>query len=365
MTWLANHRESEKLASNAELAWREGRHTEAQILYSRAAAAEDRALDALDPSKARTLGISAVSAASLYYKASEFMRAEQIAAHWLPRGIPGFAKDQLRTLLQSVWAEQVRDQSQAGFVPGQVLVSVRGGEVVQGGAPLDLITDKMRTIESIFHRTAEFLTGVAHRTRGQPSRIIQVSCRPWLFQAAAGSYQFAVAVQEQKQLGPVENPLQPERVADCFVTVLRAGVDVSDGRFAEVIPDSDYRNTFLKLTRNLAPQGKACESIEIGTAGEPNPVRLDAGVRKTLTRAIRNVGTDLEAEQQEALNGTLRALHLDNDWLELAVEGASQRVDGVGEQVDDVIGPMVNKPVVVHVAVRRGKKNFLDIEPDD
>jgi hypothetical protein len=68
MTWLEHHQESERLAAEAEVASRAGDRSRAAGLYAQAAAAEARALDALDPAKARTLGISAVSAVSLYFR---------------------------------------------------------------------------------------------------------------------------------------------------------------------------------------------------------------------------------------------------------------------------------------------------------
>lgn len=366
MSWLQHHREGEQLASEAEVCWREGRQEAAQRLYLRAADAEERAIAALDRSKTRTLGISVVSAASLYYKACEYERAEEVAARWLPDQIPGFAKDQLRALLQSVWSELVRGEANARFAQGQVLISVRGGEVVQGGAPLDLITEKMKAVASIYYRTAEFLANVSHRTRGLPSRAIQESCRPWLFQAAAGSYQFAVAVQESRQGELFDNPIQPDKVADCFLSILRAGIDDPNGRLAEIVPDSDYRSTFLKLTRNLAPRGNACESIEIRSADEPKALMLDSEAREGLSKTIRNLKTDhVATDHPDTLRGTLRALHLDRDWIELMIQDDLVKVQGVGEQVDDVIGPMVNKHVVVHVVTRGGKAHFVDIEPDD
>ena len=363
MSWLEHHRASERLASEAEVASRNDQRESARGLYLRAAQAEAQAIEALDPSKARTLGISAVSAASLYFKATKCDEAESLAARWLAGPVPSSAKHQLRLLLESVWAERVRQQTPSAFAPGQVLVSVRGGEVVHGGAPLDLITSKMKTVESIYHRTAEFLTGVDHRRRGQPSRPIQESCRPWLFQAAPGSYQFAVAVQG-KQPQMFDDPLSPDKIADCFLSVLRAGIDDPDGEFLEVVPDPDYRSTFLKLTRNLAPHGEACESIALRVADDRRHVTLDSQVRDGLTRSIRKLRTDSPSpDEEETISGTLRTLHLDRDWLEVSVDdGRLLRVHGVGEQVDDVIGPMVNKAVAVHVISNDGKHRFVDIE---
>ena len=366
MSWLEHHGESERLASQAQLARREGGRQDAEDLYLRAAEAEVRAIAELNPSKARTLGISAVSAASLYYKAAQYARAEEIAARWLGEAIPSFAKDQLRSLLQSVWAEKVRAETMAGFAPGQVLVTVSGGEVVHGGAPLDLITSKIKTVESLYHRTAEFIADIRHRKRGQPSKQIQEICRPWLFQAAAGSYQFAVAVQEKSQLEMFDNPLSTDRVADCFLSVLRAGIGDPDDGLSEIVPDQEYRSTFLKLTRNLAPRGRGCERVEIRSADDSDAVRLDPEVRQDLTGAIRRLNTNSSATgERNTLNGVLRALHLDKDWLEVAVDDEHIKVHGVGEQVDDVIGPMVNKPVAVLVVKKNGKNNFVDIERND
>ena len=47
-------------------------------------------------------------------------------------------------------------------------------------------------------------------------------------------------------------------------------------------------------------------------------------------------------------------------------DGTSVRCEGAGSSVDDVLGPLVNRPVIVR-ARRRGiarKLHLVDIEPD-
>ena len=368
MSWIKHHESSERLASQAQVAAQEGRRDEAQALYARAADAEENAISALDPSKVRTLGISAVSAVSLHYKANQLTHAETAAIRLLGiDALPAFARDELRFLLQSVWSERVRDDAGARFAPGQVLISVQGGEIVPGGAPLDLIADKVKTVQSIFHRVAEFMNGLKHRIRGAPSREIQESCRPWLFQTAPGSYQFAVAIQEEYQpdlFGP--GLPSPRDIADCFLRILRVGIEDPEEGFAEVVPPSDYRRTFLKLTRNLAPDGKTCNRLDIRSPDESQAISLDSDVRQSLGRIIRNTGqgTETPAARREPLHGILRALHLDRDWIELTVGNEHLRITSVGEEVDDVLGPLVNKPVIVYVSIVEEKRKFLDIELD-
>ena len=347
---------------------RDGQGQKARELYARAADAEQRAVADLDAAKTRTFGISSVSTVSLYYKATMFERAEEIACRWLPTELlPDFAKEQLRNLLQSIWSEQTRKKAPVRFEPGQVLVSVRGGEIVSGGAPLDLIVEKVKTVQSLFHRTAEFLSGFVHRRRGAPGKNIQDSCRPWLFQAAPGSYQFAVAIQKEYQQNLFEPALpSPAEVSYCFLQILQAGIEDPEEGLAEVVPNVDYRRTFLKLTRNLAPDGKRCKQLDVRAAGDSRPISLDADVRQELGQLIR--GTNREDEtrdvEPETLHGVLRAVHLDKDWLEIAAEeGSSRRVYAVGEEVDDVLGPLVNRPVIVYVKQIAGKNRFLDIEP--
>jgi hypothetical protein len=59
----------------------------------------------------------------------------------------------------------------------------------------------------------------------------------------------------------------------------------------------------------------------------------------------------------------LRAVDLDRDFLVVAVDEKALQVAGLGDAMDDIIGPMVNKRVKVH-AIRRatGQLRFRDIE---
>src|SRR5690606_13998579 len=129
-------------------------------------------------------------------------------------------------------------------------------------------------------------------------------------------------------------------------------------------PDPVYRTTFLKLTRNLAPTGKSFESIELRSAGESRPVSLGVEARTNIRKALK---TDKEEPQEagaatEDLCGTLRAVHLDRDWLDVMINGVSTRIIGLKDDIDDVIGPMVNRTVVVRATLAGGKYQYVDIE---
>ncbi len=366
MTWAELHSESERLAIEAELSLRTRNKSKAIELYKRAAEIERRAFDLLDVSKARTRGITAISAVALWYKAGEYVLAEQLAYSVLADArVPDFARDELRTLVQAIWTENSKQKAGVTFLPGQVMVSVKGGEVVTGGAPLDLVVDKVQTIQSMFYRTIEFLRGDSLRRVGRPSKELQETCRPWLFQSAPGSYQFSVAIQKPTQTDFFKQDIEPERVAQHFLEIVSASSGDDIAKLQQLVPDDSYRSTFLKLTRNLAPTGKTFDSIELRASGEMKPVSLGVDARTNINQQLKKKATVESASNEvfEELRGTLRALHLDKDWLDVVVDGVSVHVEGLQDAVDDVIGPMVNRPVVVRVIRKSQKKiKFLDIE---
>src|SRR5437867_13358892 len=92
--------------------------------------------------------------------------------------------------------------------------------------------------------------------------------------------------------------------------------------------------------------------------------------RKAINDTIRKHTPSLAAEGEGdavKLEGILRAVHLDQDWLEVTiVDGGEQHIKvwQTGEAIDDVVGPMVNRRVTVDaVRAPNGKHIFKDIQP--
>lgn len=371
MSWTSLHKSSEEFAAEAHIALRSGDSSGARQLFERAALAETEAFERLAPDKPRTFGIIAVSAVALWYKAGELAKSEELAYRALSRGgLPSFALDQLRSLLQSVWNEQARKQAGLTFVPGQVIVSVKGGEVVSGGAPLDLVVEKVQTVQALFYRTAEFLRNLPLRRRGPPTRDIQELCRPWLFQSVPGSYQFAVAIQGPRQADLFEQSQpEPHEVASAFLSILRVSAEDPEQGLAQVVPDKDYRATFLKLTRNLAPSGRLFSQLEVRPSDDTRSIVLSPESRKLISETLRREQpSEIPSAGSRAvtLHGVLRALDLNKDWLEITVDGQNVHIAGVGDAVDDVIGPMVNHQVTVQTVIdAKGRYHFRDVEIDE
>ena len=365
MTWLEYHRRSERYASDAEVFALHGDEIRAQQLYAKAAEAEELALSEIGVDKPRTYGVTAVSTVALYFKATEWSAAQTLAYRCLGSGhLPEFAWGQVEDLLDSIKMRQVG----IDFDNTHMLVSARGGEIVTGGAPWDLILPKIENMVALLYRTTEYMKNCPHRRRGRPSKEIQESYQPWLFQTAPGSYQFAVSLQQIRQLSMFDDDIQPKQVTDRLFGILQACATSPREELTKVVPDDDYRGTFLKLTRDLAPTKKGrFTQLDIRAASEAHPIILRSDIRHTISGVLREKLMPPPDTQKKDIRGVLRALHLDRDWIEVVThEGAeSCRIDRAGDEVDDRIGPMVNRPVVVQVAQVGERLNFIDIEADE
>ncbi|GEM_PF-6311734 len=108
MSWEHHHSASEILASAAEALKRLGEAQRARDLYKSAAEEEMLALDQVDKTKARTLGVTAVSATALFYKAGDHQAAKNLANQFLNQSsIPLFAREQLGEILELLDGELI------------------------------------------------------------------------------------------------------------------------------------------------------------------------------------------------------------------------------------------------------------------
>jgi hypothetical protein len=369
--WLTQHRRSEEFAARAHELLRHGDGSGAEASFRQAADAEEQALSLIDESKPRTLGIAAVSAVSLWYKGKDFDRASVLAHRCLARlAIVGGARDQLDDLLLTLYNERDKQRMSSQFLPGSVTVSVRGGEVLRGAAPLELIVEKVRTLQSIFFRVVEWQSKKPLRTRGGPTSDVCSSFEPWLVQEAPGSFQFSVAVKVNGQMDLFKaERLEAADIAKKFLdVVMTIATDTTGQASKELIPEDDYRGTFRKLIRNLTPTRGTFESMVISSKDRDGTfVALDDSTRPRLASVLKAEQAkpdDAAGETPAEFTGVLRALDLDKDWLKVeGNDGQQVEVKKLSQAVDDLIGPMVNKRVTVRaIKTQKGELRFSDIE---
>ena len=366
MSWLDHHQRSEWYAAKAEAFVREGDARRAEEFYALAAEKEVHGLEAVATDKPRTYGVTAVSAVSLYFKASDWDNARALAHRCLGSGriVEKSAVHQLENLLDSIRYRQAG----LDLDSAQMLVSAKGGDIQMGGAPLDLVMAKTQKMNTFIYRTAELMKDIPHRKRGGPDKEILETYQPWLIQAPPGSYQFTVALQQTRLLDLAGPPTPPQQIMDRLFGIIYVCATSPWEGLPKEVPDDEYADTFLKLTRDLAPTAKGrFTQLHIQARPADTPIILRSEIRDNINDVFKEKRTSQDGENEEDIHGILRALHLDKDWIEVVTPDGREtfKIDGAGEEVDDRIGPMVNHLVVVQTKRRGQKLTFIDIEAEE
>jgi hypothetical protein len=369
----AEHEEAQELSALAELARRSGQRELARERYLRAAELEKVAFEQLPKDRPRSRGILAVSYAALLFKAAEYDRVEAAICSLLFLVDPPF-QDQLRELLQVSWDERQLASQKLQYSDDEILVALRGGEIGMGSAPAEIATRYMNGVHSLAYRAAEFDAGLDLRTKGMPTQPIQNFLQARATQPSAGSYRFSVRFVEPAQadlLSNIRPHPNPQRVSRVVLEVLKAIQGADRTSLEQLVPRPEYRLALTKLGRNLVPGGISLTEVEVRTA-EDSPdqaVRLDASHKKRANQAIKEMlpADPGAGSEEQTIDGILRGVSLDRSWLEVrSPDGSAKKIRTGPYELDDVIGPMVNRKVRARIRHVRGSRKaeprLVDIE---
>ena len=302
--------------------------------------------------------------------ADDFGTAERLAhTHLADERLLPFAHDDLKDLLQTIWDEQAKEREGTSLVEGDIHVTLRGNQIFRGAAPLGIVEGSLKRMVAIFMRVAEHEIGLPYRLRGGPPKEIVDDYQPWILQSAPGSFRFGVTLRGPAQLRmhlEDERLPTPSHVATRALEIVAASVTSPKGEFLELVRGADYQRGFLTLARDLSPSGTYHQLLELHQAQTGRRVPLSASSRRSLTESLRqfDVASGATVEEPVSIEGILRGVDLNNDWLRLDTDEGTKTISKVGEPVDDIIGPMVNRPVMVTAyEMPNGDLRFLDIEP--
>ncbi len=370
MSWLDHHSNSERLAAEGDLLALQGKSDLAREAYRSAATNEELALDELASGKFKTWSITAVSAVSLHYMGKDFENAERLAHAYLTdeRLLP-FGQADLRDILQTIWDEQAKVREATSLVPDTIQVTLKGSRIFRGAAPLAIIDGATKRITALLLRTAEHDLGRKYRTSGGAPKDIIDDYQPWLLQSPPGSFRFGVTLrgsaQMKMQFGD-DHPPTPGHIVKRVLEIVDASVNSPEGELRELIESPEYRRGFLTLARDLSPSGAYHQLVELHEPESDQRVPLSVSTRHSLTESIRQLNAVASGShgEQVTIEGVLRGVDLNNDWLRVDTDDGVKTISQVRETVDDIIGPMVNRPVIITSYVQRnGTYAFVDIEP--
>lgn len=364
------HRQAEALMARADLFASAGQTDDARPLYGEAARLEAQTFDVIPSSRPRTRGIIAVSAVSLFTRAGDLRTAVLHAHRFLADGsIHGDARLRLRDLLDEAESlQRARDLGQE-LSDHRVLVLLKGERVLYGLAPLDLVVIKLKQIENYVIRVGEWVMKRPFRKRAVSDEELHAHFVPMLGAFQGGSFQFevriAAPVQPELPLFELTREAGPNKVADEFFTIIELVAKRSGQELEERVADPKYREIFVKLVRNLVPDGKDVREVEIRRIGlGTSAVAVLRPEARTIVKGHLPPSPTQFASGTESVEiGTLRALDLDKGWIILSKQGERHKLPVAPDKVlDDVVGPLVNRKVGVELQRSRHRAKFLVVD---
>lgn len=345
------HTKAQEISAHAASLLSAGQSEKARQLFAEAADLEAKAIDLVPPDKVRTRSILSISHASLLYKAGKLKEAERCIFAYLSAGkLADWGEAQIRELLNVVTDEYLLVSATGRRYSGEsITMALRGGDIGAGTGPLDLVLEKAAGFRSLLYRTAEWVGQFPLRRHGPPAKELLDLVQARVTEPAIGSYTLEIKLTEPVQphlYEPLKVP--PSEVSDGLFAFLDCLTSGAPEELDHIIPQPGYRKALLQLTRNIVPGGKRIREISIYRKKHDRlqSICLTDALPPRIREAIPK--EEVPAEERWTDRGILRALHLDNDWLVLAKDdGTHVRASTVPELLDDVVGPMVNRRVIV------------------
>jgi hypothetical protein len=311
----------------------------------------------------------------LAYHAQEYDRAEQLIAYGLSGYPPGEIKEELRALFDDVNSRHhmaVQDES----LPDNQMTMVFSGDATGHGIiPAELFLTRVNQIKTLFYRTVERLLKFRYRSSGPPPRSVIEIYSLYLRAFSPGSFGVSISIGEpveQLELIPLPSEIPvilPKNIIEEIIACFELLQDGNEDLLKKRIPETEYYQNFIGMTKQIAPDGNDIKSFSI--ASNSSFVRIHKARKDMPSLTGRRRIYEPPDSNRVRLEGFLKVA--DN----LKTDGKTGRVQLLDKenrthtiripisQMQDIVQPYFDNYVII-TGRRRGKSIFFeDIELGD
>ena len=296
------HNKAMELAETAEIAKRQGNHSEYASLIKKAFALEKNASNIVsdDISNEPTRSVLLRSAASLAIDCNEYREAERLISLALIGNPHEEIADELRDLFEQIQFGRHLDLKGIKLSPNEVQLSIFGKSVSHGVAKSDEVSNRVINFERMIYRTAERKSGEPYRERGEPKKSItnEFQIYQTIPRAASFAITLMIGLPEWKKEFQFDNYIEEviDEVMDALDLVEKEEYD----DLYKVIDDETYFRNFLSLTKLFAPTGEDVNQVGLTTLrrGKPKSVTLTK-TKKAIVHADEIIKQRRKVETKE------------------------------------------------------------------
>jgi hypothetical protein len=260
------HDRAAELAQQALIARQKGERERAEKLAREAYGYEAQAAELVpdDSASEPTRSILYLSAASLAYQCKEFQAAQRFVAKGLSGYPPPKVEQELKDLFEQLDFERHLQERGIVLEDKDLQISMRGASVGSGMVLYDAFDKVIQNTMRLVNRTVERKMGRKFRTgRGRPRGIYR-QLIPALGGARAGSFAITLrlGVDESQASFMVD---APQVIDDILIGIELVDLGNEEGLEDligdDVVDARVYRQNFVNLVRDMAPDGDRISSL--------------------------------------------------------------------------------------------------------
>ena len=198
------------------------------------------------------------SAASLAYKCKMYREAEWLVSRALSGNPPGEIIGELRRLSRKVHFQLGLEEKDVTVSEQEFSMNLDGNQIIEGRAPVDLITQRITKLKKIFWNTIRIVNGLEF---GSKARLKEQQYTLWVSALAPGSIQVVLKLGVSGQMS-----LSKMGGFDTIFDQVMTRFDLlSLGEYDQLqkhIGNDEYYCNFVALAKEIAPDGDDVETVK-------------------------------------------------------------------------------------------------------
>lgn len=307
------------------------------------------------------------SAASLALECEEYREAERLISFGLSGDPPGEIAEEMRELLDKIYFKRHLELRGVKLTTSEFQLSISGSSVGNGFAPLQEVSARVQSVETLVRRTEQRKKGISFsNSKKKGLKTSEIS--PYISVPRAASY--AVTFRLSAQIN-IDGIGLPEQIVDDIITGVNLINNSSYEELKTVIADQNYYENFVGLVRSIAPDGDQVNMVGFTTVR--NGVEESAALSKTKS----SIGIPYETEDGEGDESnvgdplTIKGFmnYADSNRKRkglikiLTEEGNSEKIYVPLSLMSDVVRPLYETDVVVNGVLLKDGIHMTTIEP--
>lgn len=308
------------------------------------------------------------SAATLALRCHETEQAEKLAAEGLSGNAPSELADELRDVFEQANFHRHLQVKGTKLDKDELQISLSGHAVGNNMIDVRVLNSKLESLCKLVHRTIERKSDRQFRTAGRVSKKISDSFGPYVSVGKPGSYVITLKLGSPKDHQP-QLYVKAEDVLNDILNLMSLIENADRAGIAKSITDPVYRNNFIALTKQIAPDGENISHVGFTSLDKHGERAVSLSRPSFQFDVLEEHAKDPDVKEDVEIAGKLLfadATKEDNESIRILQEsGNAYRVTVPKEFMNDIVRPLWGHNVVVKGAKRGNQTMLTDITLDE